>query len=585
MRLIPQPKIFEQKAGCFDISQFYLECDSEIDSRAQNAAKTLRLRGDKYPLKITVVDSGSEGYKITANEDSITVLGESAAGAFYGIMTLRQILSQCGEKIPQFYIEDKPDYSYRAFYHDITRGRVLTVEGVKRLIDRLAALKYNSLQLYVEHTFEFPQYSGINEKLGYLTADEIREIDGYARENFIDFVPSLSSFGHLYELLQSERYRHLCELEDYKPSRHVWVERMAHHTIDANNPESERLIFSLIDKYLPLFSSQYFNICCDETFDLAKGRNKGCDAGELYFDFVGKIVRRVQSYGKKVMMWGDVFLQNPKAQDRLPKDVILLNWNYETHPSCDSMQTLKSQGLTQIVCPATSGWNRFGEDTAASVPNISTIARYGKDFGAYGFMLTNWGDYGHTSPINSVLYGMTLGGALSWNTETALDADYDRAVSRLVYGSDADIPQLLHRLAKLQKVVLDGEWDGGPFVRLMHWDTARRRGEISTTAFTKSEEEISKQSALLLELHCELENTDMDGEIKHDLCLMARGAAAVLSLILYLQFKSVDSSAVRAEIEDWFADYRVAWCKDSKTSEVDRIRDTLLAILEDKPLG
>ena len=77
---------------------------------------------------------------------------------------------------------------------------------------------------------------------------------------------------------------------------------MAHHTIDATNPESLKLVKSLIDQYLSVYNSDFFNICCDETFDLGKGRNSGKDSGILYIDFVSQIIKYLEGKGKTVML-------------------------------------------------------------------------------------------------------------------------------------------------------------------------------------------------------------------------------------------------------------------------------------------
>ena len=61
---------------------------------------------------------------------------------------------------------------------------------------------------------------------------------------------------------------------------------MKHHTIDPLNSESFEVIKSLIDQYAPNFESEYFNICCDETFDLKKYQEQGKDVGKIYVDFV-----------------------------------------------------------------------------------------------------------------------------------------------------------------------------------------------------------------------------------------------------------------------------------------------------------
>ena len=120
----------------------------------------------------------------------------------------------------------------------------------------------------MEHTFAFEEYADSIDRTGFLTAEEIRELDDYCYENFVEFIPSLSCFGHLYELLQKEKYKELRELESYEQEYVAFRERMFHHTIDPTNPKSFALIRSLIDQYMPLFRSDKFNICCDETFDL-----------------------------------------------------------------------------------------------------------------------------------------------------------------------------------------------------------------------------------------------------------------------------------------------------------------------------
>ena len=78
----------------------------------------------------------------------------------------------------------------------------------------------------------------------------------------------------------------------------------------------------MLDQYIPLFSSNKFNICCDETFDLGEGKNKKLAAevgkGRLYIDFLKKIVEHVKGYGKQVMFWGDIILEHPELMARTP---------------------------------------------------------------------------------------------------------------------------------------------------------------------------------------------------------------------------------------------------------------------------
>ena len=305
INLIPSVKQLEINSGFLTKNAIFFD-DINCDARVISALKKLPYSKDGADIKININGTSGEAYEIFINENNITINADGSAGAFYAVQTLRQIFKNT--EIPCLYIKDAPDFEHRGFYHDVTRGKVPTVKTLKKLIDDMAYYKLNSLQLYVEHTFEFEEYKDINEKFGYLTKEEIRELDAYCKENFIDFIPSLSTFGHLCELLSQEKYKHLRTLKNYKEPKNFWNERMAHHTIDPLNDESIEVIKSLIDQYVPHFESEYFNICCDETFDLKVFEEQGLDVGKVYVEFLQKIIKYPEQKGKEVMMWADVLL-------------------------------------------------------------------------------------------------------------------------------------------------------------------------------------------------------------------------------------------------------------------------------------
>ncbi len=222
MLLIPSVK--ESKKGTrHEITGCTFNFPENTDVRIVNIAK--KVPSGKTVVNLTVGTLDSEEYKITFDKE-ISIEAKGTKGAFYAIQTLRQIVKNGYYDVSE--IIDKPDLEVRGFYFDITRGRIPTLETVKALIDNLAYYKVNMLQLYVEHVFPFKEYDGIYQRTGYITPDELKEIDAYCHENFIDFVPSLSCFGHLYELLESEKYKHLCELTNDVHKTHYWERRMSH---------------------------------------------------------------------------------------------------------------------------------------------------------------------------------------------------------------------------------------------------------------------------------------------------------------------------------------------------------------------
>jgi hypothetical protein len=405
---------------------------------------------------ISTPGAADESYSLSITPDTILIKGAGEAGAFNGIQTVRQIIRTNGLKVPCCAIDDKPRFANRGFYHDVTRGKVPTLSTLKSLVDTLAFYKINQLQLYVEHTFAFSALPDLWRDKDPLTADEIRELDRYCRMNFIDLVPSMATFGHLYELLRLKRFEHLNEL-DIRASElpHNLWDRMAHYTIDVSQKQSFDLIESMLDEYVPLFSSRHANICCDETFDLGKGKNRDYariyGTGRLYAGFVKQLAGVVASHGKTPMLWGDIVLHHPECIKEFPADTVFLNWAYGSEVTPDATAAFARAGVLQYVCPGVSGWSRFANDINAASMNIRKMIGFGKRFNAFGVLNTDWGDCGHVNFLANSYHCMALGAALSWNADSYTGDDlFDKAFSNIHYNDPAgEIAALLRELGSL----------------------------------------------------------------------------------------------------------------------------------------
>lgn len=558
INIIPHVKMLEEADGFLKTTAVNFN-PFTVESRLAAAAAKLPIAKDGAKLEIVVSGDSGEEYELWIYADSIRIEAPGPAGAFYAIQTLRQIFKH--DRIPCLHIKDAPDFSHRGFYHDVTRGKVPTLASVKELIDNMAYYKLNSLQLYVEHTCEFEECKDLIGSTGYLTKDEIRQIDDYCRENFIDCIPSLSTFGHLYELLQQPQYHHLRVLKDYEPLPNFWWDRMRHHTIDPRNPESLELIKSLIDQYMPLFSSEYFNICCDETFDLKTLSETPEEVGRLYVDFVKKIIAHVKSRGKKVMMWGDILLQHPETIEDLPEDTCYLNWFYRLDPPEDTVIRFAQSGRPQIVCPGTTTWNRFCENVDIEENNICLMAEYGYKHGAIGVLNTNWGDWGNPCSVELAMYGLVLGAEKAWSVSTQPGEDFYRRVNFLLY-ENANGVQYLKELSRLQDQVIWRNFCQNYF--LDRFGT----GEEFPSAFEGNIEEFQKACADLvgaLTAEC-----SFNEEYRQEMVLAAQG----IRLMAELYTAHLGNNPRRTiDTEKWLASYRAKWVQKNKESELRNIEE------------
>ncbi len=557
MKLIPIPKNI-RKCNGFLKSKSIKVLSFPEDIRLTNELKTFTLEDDGVLLEICVGKEETEGYSINIESEKITIIAESSAGAFYAMQTLKQIF--LNDEIPCCFIEDAPDFKYRGFYHDITRGKVPRVETIKKLVDEMAYYKLNSLQLYVEHTFEFKEYADSIERTGYLTAEEIREIDDYCKMKFVEFIPSLSTFGHLYELLQNDRYKHLREIEDSEDSKLFWDNRMMHHTIDPTSDESFELIKSLIDQYVVNFSTDKFNICCDETFDLKVGRHREQDTGRLYIEFVTKLIEYLKGKGKTVMMWADILLNHPEQIDNLPKDVQLLNWYYWDNPDENTFKTLKEGKCNQIVCPGTGSWSRLCEDYEMDIINITKMCDLGYKYGAEGVLNTNWGDWGNPCSIELAMFGLVLGAAKSWNVSTNVDGEYISAVNKLLYKKEnADL-----YIKRLSVICAKINWNN--FAKC--YGNVISNSEVYKDIQIVSEKDVLETLEESFNIIRELKNDEWQDEYKEQILLSAEGVAVMAELMaLYAGYSVVR----KTNTEKWLQKYREKWLEANKESELSEI--------------
>lgn len=477
MQLLPYPKSVEFLGGIFNLNDetninlspecgfealdscdLILELMSELTGRRGVLTRSNKQLDNSITLKQG--NGAAQGYTLTINKDDIVVSGNDAPGLFYGIQTLSQIMLSEGRKLPLCKIEDTPDFRARGFYHDCTRGKVPTLKTLFALVDRMAFYKLNELQLYVEHSFAFSKHLDLWAGSDPLTAEEIIKLDDYCRKKHVDLVPSLSTFGHMYMMLRSKRKEHLNEL-DIKASEKPFSfhDRMAHYTLDCSQQESAALVKEIIDEFAPLFSSKYFNICCDETFDLGKGKNakKSEELGNerLYVDFLKPIMQTVKDHGKIPQFWGDIILKAPEMLKEMPADVIALNWDYtpEIIGHSDS-KGFAEAGMRFYNCPGVAGWNTTINSIDAATRNIINFAKQGKEFGAEGLLNTDWGDYGHPNLLAFSYHGMILGGAAGWNVDKNSDTNiFDVSFDLFEFGSDsAGIAKLLRRADAAQNI-------------------------------------------------------------------------------------------------------------------------------------
>ena len=444
-----------------------------------------------------------ESYRLRIDRDGIAIGAATPTGLFRAAATLRQWLASharqtgSGLEVAAVEIEDRPDFPIRGAMLDVSRNRVPTMEYLERLIDRLADWKVNHLQLYVEHTYAYEGHEDVWRHASPFTAAEIRSLDAYCRERFIDLTPNQNSFGHFHRWLVHDRYRPLAEVPE--GFSHPFSVDPEPFSLCATDPRVLELLGGLYDELLPQFVSRRFNVGLDETFDLGRGRSaEACaERGKpaVYLDFLRQVHGLVTDRGRQMLFWGDIILRYPELVGQIPDDAVALCWGYEAnHPYADQCARLAASGRQFWVCPGTSSWHSFGGRLQNAASNLATAATAGFDAGARGLLITDWGDYGHLQPPAIAELPLSIGAGFAWSVETARqtaraterneEAWLDHA-SRFVYDGD---DTLARTVVELGAIDLDC---GGPvmngttlfyLLRFIDDDLTHRRFKRLSTA-------------------------------------------------------------------------------------------------------
>lgn len=306
---------------------------------------------------------GKEGYELHVTKDAITVKANQAAGIFYGIQTLRQLLPPGFESQPESMkepvvisgcrIKDYPRFGWRGLMLDVSR-HFFTIEEVKAYIDVMAQYKYNVFHWHltddegwrieikslpkltevgawrVERHGRFGDerpYPEPGEKAtygGFYTQDQIREVVQYAAERNITIVPEIDFPGHSMAALAAYP-----ELSTKKEPKFVnpgstfaeWYGNGEFKMLIENtlNPADEK-VYEFVDKVFTevaaLFPGDYIHMGGDECYhgyweedpDVQQFMKKEGlkNSGELQSYFVRRVEEIISSKGKKMIGWDEI---------------------------------------------------------------------------------------------------------------------------------------------------------------------------------------------------------------------------------------------------------------------------------------
>lgn len=315
--------------------------------------------GDHILLTTADADSawGEEGYALTIASDQITIRAVTAAGLFYGVQTLRQLLPPAVEyraafeqplPVPVGEIIDAPRYVWRGAMLDVSR-HFFPIEAVKRYIDWLALYKMNRLHLHLSDDqgwrIEIPSWPDLTAiggstqvgggPGGYYTQEGFAELVRYASDRFITIVPEIDLPGHTNAALAS--YPGL-NCEGVAPSLYTGTE-VGFSSLCVDKEITYQFVEEVVREIATVSSGPYFHIGGDEVEKLSH---------DEYEQFMVRVQEIVAMQGKQVVGWDEI------AEISLLPGTIVQHWR----PSGaeDAIAQAVEQGAVVVLSPANKAY-------------------------------------------------------------------------------------------------------------------------------------------------------------------------------------------------------------------------------------
>lgn len=400
----------------------------------------------------------AQGYELTIVANGTTVRHADEAGLRWAHSTLGQLAA--GPSVQAMRITDHPDFTTRGFMLDISRDRVPTNDTLAWLVEVLAALRYDHLELYMEHTFAYSGHEAVWRDASPLTADDIRWLDDLCAGHGITLVANQNTFGHMERWLRHGAHRSRAECPDGATS--PFTGRPMPPTTLAPTPANARFALGLVRELTSLIRSPLVNIGADEPFELGQGVSAAAVAergrAAVYLEHLRRLIRPLVADGHHVLFWGDVLRRHPELVAQLPASgATAVVWNYEAPAAGpgplgrlgpDILDTLGlpddahvgfaahvrsfvETGYPFWVAAGTSSWNSLLGRWTNARENVLDAALVGRAEGAGGFLVTDWGDNGHLQPLAVSLLPLVYGAGVAWCAATNAGRDVTPVVDHL----------------------------------------------------------------------------------------------------------------------------------------------------------
>ncbi|WP_077328941.1 beta-N-acetylhexosaminidase [Virgibacillus siamensis] len=306
-----------------------------------------------------------------------------------------------------FQIIEVPQFDTNGIMIDASRNGVMTVEGIKNFLRKMALMGLDVVMMYTEDTFEMKKYPYFGYMRGRYKEDELKECDVYADHLGIEMIPCIQTLAHLTEALKWNYAGKIRDTEDI---------------LLVGEKETYQFIEEMIRTVSRSFKSDRIHIGMDEAHRLGLGsyleKNGYRERFSVMNEHLQQVVSITEKYQLKPMIWSDMYFRlgsktggyyDPYSEipddvmNSVPENLQLVYWDYY-HTDQNFYETFidkhKVFGSNPIFAGGIWTWNGIAPNYGKTFATTDAALEACKRKGVKEVFATMWADNGaETTPL------------------------------------------------------------------------------------------------------------------------------------------------------------------------------------------
>ena len=415
-----------------------------LSSKQEKALARLEKYLNLGEIEVSLVPSSAVSIKVEGHQGRYQVSYHKPHQLYRALALLSAALKAGQDEVE---IEERAVYEDLAYMADCSRNAVLNLNSAKKMIEVLALMGYSTFELYMEDTYEIADQPYFGYFRGRYTVAELQEIEAYAADFDLTFVPCIQTLAHLSAFVKWG-VKEVQELRDVEDILLIGEEK----------------VYDLIEgmfKTMSQLRTRKINIGMDEAHLVGLGRyliQHGFQNRSLLMcQHLERVLDIADKYSFHCQMWSDMFFKLMSADgqydrdvevpeetrvylDQLKDRVTLVYWDYYQDSEEKYNRNFQNHHkISQDIAFAGGAWKWIGftphnhfSRLVAIEANKACRQNHVKEV-----IVTGWGDNGGETSQFSILPALQI-----W-AELAYRNDLDKLAEHFLVSTGLDVDDFM----------------------------------------------------------------------------------------------------------------------------------------------